>query len=41
MLRRDTLASYGYVLENGELTLQGKTSDLLDNENVIKAYLGI
>ncbi|OGO59875.1 MAG: ABC transporter ATP-binding protein [Chloroflexi bacterium RBG_19FT_COMBO_48_23] len=35
------LASYGYVLENGELTLQGKTSDLLNNEDVRKAYLGV
>jgi len=35
------LASYGYVLENGELILQGKTSDLLNNENVRKAYLGV
>ena len=35
------LASYGYVLENGELTLQGKTADLLTNEDVKKAYLGV
>jgi len=35
------LASYGYVLENGELALQGKTSDLLLDENVKKAYLGV
>jgi branched-chain amino acid transport system ATP-binding protein len=35
------LASYGYVLENGESILQGKTSDLLNNENVRKAYLGV
>jgi branched-chain amino acid transport system ATP-binding protein len=35
------LASYGYVLENGELSLQGKTSDLLKNEEVKKAYLGV
>ena len=35
------LASYGYVLENGEMTLQGKTSDLLNNEEVRKAYLGV
>lgn len=35
------LASYGYVLENGELTLQGKTSDLMLDENVRKAYLGV
>jgi branched-chain amino acid transport system ATP-binding protein len=35
------LASYGYVLENGELSLQGKTSDLMLDENVKKAYLGV
>jgi len=33
------LASYGYVLGNGELILQGKTSGLLNNEDVRKAYL--
>jgi branched-chain amino acid transport system ATP-binding protein len=35
------LASYGYVLENGELSLQGKTADLMQDENVRKAYLGV
>jgi branched-chain amino acid transport system ATP-binding protein len=35
------LASYGYVLENGELVLQGKTTDLRRNEAVKKAYLGV
>jgi branched-chain amino acid transport system ATP-binding protein len=35
------LASYGYVIENGELSLEGKTSDLLENEEVKKAYLGV
>jgi len=35
------LASYGYVMENGEISLQGKTSDLLNNEDVKKAYLGV
>jgi branched-chain amino acid transport system ATP-binding protein len=35
------LASYGYVLENGELALRGKTSDLMLDENVKKAYLGV
>jgi len=35
------LASYGYVIENGELSLQGKTSDLLNNEEVKRAYLGV
>jgi len=35
------LASYGYVMENGEMSLQGKTSDLLNNEDVKRAYLGV
>jgi len=35
------LAHYGYVLENGQLALEGKTSELLNNENVKKAYLGV
>jgi branched-chain amino acid transport system ATP-binding protein len=35
------LATYGYVIENGELVLQGKTTDLLNDENVKKAYLGV
>jgi branched-chain amino acid transport system ATP-binding protein len=35
------LANYGYVLENGDLTLQGKTSDLMLDDNVKKAYLGV
>jgi len=35
------LASYGYVLENGQLLLEGKTSDLINNEEVKKAYLGV
>lgn len=30
-----------YVLENGMITLEGKASDLLHDENVKKAYLGI
>ncbi len=35
------LASYGYVLENGEMSLKGKTSDLFNNEDVKRAYLGV
>ncbi len=30
----------GYVLENGELVLQGLSSDLLHNDKVRRAYLG-
>ena len=33
-------AQRGYVLENGELVLQGVASDLLDDPEVKKAYLG-
>jgi branched-chain amino acid transport system ATP-binding protein len=33
-------ATRGYVLESGSLVLQGKSSDLLANEEVKKAYLG-
>lgn len=35
------LATYGYVLENGQLILQGKTADLINNEDVRRAYLGV
>ncbi len=33
-------ATRGYVLESGNLVLQGKSTDLLANEEVKKAYLG-
>jgi branched-chain amino acid transport system ATP-binding protein len=33
-------AIYGYVLETGELVLEGKSEDLLKNEKVKTAYLG-
>jgi branched-chain amino acid transport system ATP-binding protein len=36
-----TLARYGYVLETGSLVLQGPAADLLRDEGVRKAYLGI
>jgi branched-chain amino acid transport system ATP-binding protein len=35
------LAHRAYVLENGAISLEGKASDLLHDENVKKAYLGI
>ena len=35
------ISSYGYILENGEISLEGKASDLASNEAVRKAYLGI
>jgi len=34
------LADYAYVLETGVIKMQGKASDLLENEDVRKAYLG-
>lgn len=33
-------ADYGYVLETGRITISGKGSELLANEDVKKAYLG-
>jgi len=35
------LAHYGFVIENGRLTMQGKTADLLNDVNVKKANLGV
>ncbi len=34
------VAHRGYVIENGEIVLSGDAKDLLQNENVQKAYLG-
>ncbi len=36
-----TLARYGYVLETGSLVMQGQAQELLRNEGVKKAYLGL
>jgi len=35
------MAQRGYVLENGEIVLQGESKDLLANQGVRKAYLGL
>jgi branched-chain amino acid transport system ATP-binding protein len=35
------LATRGYVMENGRITLQGGSKELLSNEHLRKAYLGI
>lgn len=35
-----SISSRAYVLETGSIILEGKASDLLDNEGVRKAYLG-
>ena len=34
------IADFGYVLETGEIALTGTGADLLNNEQVIEAYLG-
>jgi len=34
-------ATRAYVIENGRITLEGASKDLLENPSVIKAYLGI
>jgi len=36
-----TLARYGYVLETGQVVMQGQAQELLRDEGVKKAYLGI
>jgi len=36
-----TVATRAYVLENGRIVMEGKGSDLLNNDHVKKAYLGI
>jgi branched-chain amino acid transport system ATP-binding protein len=35
------ICSRGYVMETGRIVLEGESSDLLQNEHVRKAYLGI
>ncbi len=35
------IAQRGYVIENGHVILQGSSQELLNNEEVKKAYLGI
>jgi branched-chain amino acid transport system ATP-binding protein len=35
-----SIAHYGYVLQTGEVVLQGSAQDLRDNEMVQQAYLG-
>lgn len=35
-----SIADYGYVIETGKVVLEGPAKDLLNNENVKKAYLG-
>jgi branched-chain amino acid transport system ATP-binding protein len=35
-----SIARYGYVLQTGEVVLQGSAQDLRENEMVQQAYLG-
>lgn len=35
------ISNEGYVLENGRVTLKGKSQDLLKNDQIKEAYLGI
>lgn len=35
-----SIADRAYVLETGEITLEGKAQDILHNPSVIEAYLG-
>ena len=35
-----SMADRGYVLESGRLVIDGKSEDLIDNEKVIKIFLG-
>ncbi|MEA3251598.1 MAG: ABC transporter ATP-binding protein [Pseudomonadota bacterium] len=35
------LAHYAYVIENGEIRMQGKAAKLREDESIVKAYLGM
>ena len=35
------ISDYGYVLENGEIALEGRSCELVNNPQVIESYLGI
>jgi len=34
------IADYGYIMETGEITLSGPAKDLMNDQNVIRLYLG-
>jgi branched-chain amino acid transport system ATP-binding protein len=36
-----SIAHYGYVIQTGRIVLEGKGSDLLSNDEIKKAYLGL
>ncbi|TRZ67654.1 MAG: ABC transporter ATP-binding protein, partial [Rhodocyclaceae bacterium] len=35
------VADYGYVLETGEIAIEGPAVELADNQKVIESYLGL
>jgi branched-chain amino acid transport system ATP-binding protein len=35
------VADYGYVLETGEVSLEGPSSELINDPRVIESYLGL
>ena len=35
------IADYGYVLETGEMALEGPSSQLIDDPKVVESYLGL
>jgi len=35
------VADYGYVLETGEIILEGSAQELRDNPRIIESYLGL
>jgi branched-chain amino acid transport system ATP-binding protein len=41
VVRALALAQRGYVLGNGQIVLQGTAAELLENEQVKDAYLGL
>ena len=36
-----SMADWGYVLENGEIVLGGTGTELMENEQIRTAYLGL
>jgi branched-chain amino acid transport system ATP-binding protein len=35
------IADYGYVIQTGRIVMEGAGKDLLNNEDIKKAYLGL
>lgn len=34
------ISDYGYVLETGELRLEGPSTELMKSDHIVRAYLG-